>query len=708
MSVPSNGTKTRVMGFLKGLFGKGNADSVRTEDEAAYDYNQVTPVTGAQLRAPVPSAMPAPKRSNGSKSANVQTSHKDSNHHTIRVPVATAPPTARQDVNINGFTVNGHSTGHVNGVVIAQNGAASKPALQTIVAPTSPTPVSLTRKSNGTGSHAPSTPAPTSFSNPARKCIQLPLAALIATLPLELQARVIKKEIGNLSVTVPIEPVLAQLSTGVVKIPFATLRESAPQFFRPADETDQTLVTLPLGEVLRQISPAQLAKPENQVRITADADVTSPFADKGNNANLEVKGSAPARTISPETTKPTPTRHNLSEVAKSSAPTANLTAPTRINVPATPAPAPRAATAPATPAATNAPLAMPKVPAPIPSQATPPLPPAPANLRAPASARAPIPMPRPQATSPAPASTPAPVTQPTPTIKGAGSLRMVSSPSESPSNPAAVPPPATAAPTTKSASVEGTLTVALMSLVDGWTDALKQEILDHNLTNGRVDLPLDAVATQLKNGRVAFQWNLIRSWLSPNPEVGSPLGDQEVELPLKVMAPLFLGLANADSTKSKRLTADDHIPNVFAQASKQATSTTPAAAPTVNPPQPLPVPVAPPAAMTPDAVVKRAAALQGVAGALVALPDGLVVASKLPAGLNGDSLAAFLPQIYAKFDVCLKDLSMDGLNNLNFTAGNVPWRVYRTSSVFFVAFGRANEPLPGDWLATLSGELEKK
>ena len=93
---------------------------------------------------------------------------------------------------------------------------------------------------------------------------------------------------------------------------------------------------------------------------------------------------------------------------------------------------------------------------------------------------------------------------------------------------------------------------------------------------------------------------------------------------------------------------------------------------------------------------------------MVALPDGLVVASKLPAGLSADSLAAFLPQIYAKFDACLKDLSMDGLNNLNFTAGNVPWRVFRTSSVFFAAFGRANEPIPGDWLATLAGELEKK
>ena len=42
----------------------------------------------------------------------------------------------------------------------------------------------------------------------------------------------------------------------------------------------------------------------------------------------------------------------------------------------------------------------------------------------------------------------------------------------------------------------------------------------------------------------------------------------------------------------------------------------------------------------------RTMALPGVAGALVALPDGLRVASQIPSDLNADTLAAFLPQIY--------------------------------------------------------------
>ena len=63
------------------------------------------------------------------------------------------------------------------------------------------------------------------------------------------------------------------------------------------------------------------------------------------------------------------------------------------------------------------------------------------------------------------------------------------------------------------------------------------------------------------------------------------------------------------------------------------------------------------------------AALDGVVGALIALPDGLMVASQIPADLNGDTLAAFLPQIFGKVSQCTKELRMGELNNLNFTVG---------------------------------------
>jgi predicted regulator of Ras-like GTPase activity (Roadblock/LC7/MglB family) len=111
---------------------------------------------------------------------------------------------------------------------------------------------------------------------------------------------------------------------------------------------------------------------------------------------------------------------------------------------------------------------------------------------------------------------------------------------------------------------------------------------------------------------------------------------------------------------------------------------------------------------TPNEVVSRAAGLEGVAGSLIALPDGLMVASQLSPDLNGDTLAAFLPQIFAKVNQCTKELRMGELNNLNFTVGNVPWKIFRVNAIFFAAFGRAGEPLPTGQLAALAAELDHK
>jgi hypothetical protein len=110
----------------------------------------------------------------------------------------------------------------------------------------------------------------------------------------------------------------------------------------------------------------------------------------------------------------------------------------------------------------------------------------------------------------------------------------------------------------------------------------------------------------------------------------------------------------------------------------------------------------------PDEIVSHAVRLPGVAGALVALPDGLMVASQIPSDLNADTLAAFLPQICGRVSQCTKELRMGELNNLNFTVGNVPWKIFRIHGVYFAAFGRAGEQLPTAQLALLAAELDRK
>ena len=111
---------------------------------------------------------------------------------------------------------------------------------------------------------------------------------------------------------------------------------------------------------------------------------------------------------------------------------------------------------------------------------------------------------------------------------------------------------------------------------------------------------------------------------------------------------------------------------------------------------------------SPNEIVSRAAALDGVAGALIALPDGLMVASRIPVELNADTLAAFLPQLFNKVSQCTKELRMGELNNLNFTVGNIPWKIFRVNAIFFAVFGRAAQPLPTAQLAGLAAELDRK
>jgi predicted regulator of Ras-like GTPase activity (Roadblock/LC7/MglB family) len=112
--------------------------------------------------------------------------------------------------------------------------------------------------------------------------------------------------------------------------------------------------------------------------------------------------------------------------------------------------------------------------------------------------------------------------------------------------------------------------------------------------------------------------------------------------------------------------------------------------------------------MTPKDVVTSAMALPGVAGVVIALPDGLRVANAVPVDLNADTLAAFLPQIFERVSQSTKELRMGALNNVSFTVGNIPWKIFRVNAVYFAAFGRAGESLPTAQLAQLATQLDRK
>jgi predicted regulator of Ras-like GTPase activity (Roadblock/LC7/MglB family) len=340
--------------------------------------------------------------------------------------------------------------------------------------------------------------------------------------------------------------------------------------------------------------------------------------------------------------------------------------------------------------------------------------------------------------------------------------RMVPSPVPRTAAAQAAPVPA------QSVSEAGVMRIQLKNLTELWPEKVRAEVAHWNLEQLVVALPADKVNAALKLGKVVFSWKNLRSWMVPTPPPATSLRDETLlELPLPVIMPVFLAGRQKQQAKSVPKpypVIDDDIPDPFADflpggpnaanaaapsgtqkappalpvekaAKEKATKEKPKTiaepartenAPKTNflkreevshPPKPptklqpqvekAPVPASR-SSSTPSEILASAIGLEGVAGALVALSDGFKVASKLPPGLDGDALAAFLPHIFSKVDQSARELRMGDLNNLNFTVDNIPWKIFRVNQIFFAALGHAGQPMPTDQLAALAHKLTFK
>ena len=528
-------------------------------------------------------------------------------------------------------------------------------------------------------------PAP-SVSTPPRAAnadeIELPLAAVVAALPLDLRAKLMSAPASGLTIRLQAETVISQLAFGAVKISFGELRQLAPGVFvNSGGELDRKLVSLPLQEILPRVNSALLARrPVKKVEVTAE--ISGPFADRGRGFSF--------------TTQP-------------------LKAPATPPPPA-PAPEPPAAFAPPV---TPRQVAPPPVAPTFPSRSIMPATPLNGNGSS-----------RPLPTS---SLTPRSVTPTTNGGNGHGlalppGLRLASTHGNGLNllpTPAKISPPPEPAPPA--------IFVSLGDLCEHWPEELNNEILRSPLAQANVSLDGAIILPGMKRGRVVMTWKQLRLLAQPSSAV-SPKDNLELELPLKVIAPLFLAAQKNLAKPQAKAAVSAEIPDLFFGFPQ------PAAAPVI-PPLPKPPEAknpdtnfyvwgekgeAPPADESalrrgaapqtdfmnrqahPKEVVARAAALTGVAGAVVAMQDGLRVASQVPADLNADTLAAFLPQIFERVNQSTRELRMGALNNLNFTVGNVPWKIFRVNAVYFAAFGRAGEQLPSAQLAQLAAELDRK
>jgi hypothetical protein len=528
---------------------------------------------------------------------------------------------------------------------------------------------------------------------PQGRGLHVPLAPIIAGMPLELQSRV-QHEVGDLSVFLSLEAILPQLARGVVSITFGELRSAAPRVFTPNRDQDAVEVDVPLSAVLPHISPDMLSRRHGPLQMDIPDDIVSPFANKGQ--GLAIGMVAPVAPQAPSAPRPSSASPNRWPAAAPSHPSLRPTA---------------------------APPVRPAVARPTFSPSAPPSVPAPAVAR-PALPRPTQPAVRVAASNPVPAS---------PGVKPQGTqiLARTRAAQPAPTQPIGAPPSALARPEPGLAP----LTVALSAVATAWSDSLKQEILQLNLADASLTLPFDVVEAGLKRGRLSFPWSKLKSWIHPSLESRASVHDVvELELPLRVIAPLFIAQKKEQPQKAVKVAVDRDIPNLFFGL-PQPDTTGMAVEHAVNKPvdtnyyvwseEADVVPDDPrndamggrarragtefvTRYATPNEVISRAAALDGVEGAVIALPDGLMVASQLPPGLNGDTLAALIPQLFGKVSQCTQELRMGEVNNLNFTVGNIPWKIFRINALYFAAFGRKGQALPTAQLAALVGELDHK
>jgi hypothetical protein len=286
------------------------------------------------------------------------------------------------------------------------------------------------------------------------------------------------------------------------------------------------------------------------------------------------------------------------------------------------------------------------------------------------------------------------------------------------------------------------LTVIISDISANWPEAVQDEMVSLNVSHSTAKLPYGVIELAMKQGRIALPWRIFRSWIKPAVIASSSPNDAlVVELPLKIVAPLFLAEMKA-AKPQKKVALDENIPDLFSNRSMgepaQVIPATPisvslggSAAPAAKladtnyygrkeaeeqPEEAAPVVKKGPTPgtaflvryATPNEIVSKAAALDGVDGALIALPDGLLVASQIPSSMNADTVAAFLPQIFSRVTQCTKELRLGDLNNLNFTVGAIPWKIFKVGAIYFAAFGRAGEALPTAALAGIAAELDRK
>jgi len=290
------------------------------------------------------------------------------------------------------------------------------------------------------------------------------------------------------------------------------------------------------------------------------------------------------------------------------------------------------------------------------------------------------------------------------------------------------------------------LVVTIEAVSAAWPDPVRQEIQQFKLGSASISIPVSRVEPGMKTGRLVFTWAELCGWLS-EPLPASAHGQSELELPLAVIAPLFLSKHRA-APQRKSVNLGENVPDLFGGRGRRAApppeAPAPPPAPVAPPPKaaapvlvpvpaaqvPVPAPASvaapvsfPPAAeaapevpaeisarpaesdLSPEDVVAWILTLPGVAGALLASNDGLLVAGQLPAPLEAETMAAFLPQILMRVGICTEEIQLGRLRSVTLLVGQTSCAMFKAGALCLAVMGQPGKALPEMALERMAVEL---
>jgi predicted regulator of Ras-like GTPase activity (Roadblock/LC7/MglB family) len=110
---------------------------------------------------------------------------------------------------------------------------------------------------------------------------------------------------------------------------------------------------------------------------------------------------------------------------------------------------------------------------------------------------------------------------------------------------------------------------------------------------------------------------------------------------------------------------------------------------------------------TPNEIVHKTSCLPGVAGAMIALQDGLMVAHCMPPNWKTDTIAAFLPQIFGRMNQYARELRMGELRSFSFFVEQGTLQIFAAGIIYFAVLSKAGQTLPQVELNVIATELSR-